>query len=77
MWMCNIVDIMFVWTNGDGGVQLERATGKLAKVMLYRARECLFAEYVMIGILGSRSTPPPNVGISVAPPYTTVIRHTS
>lgn len=36
----------------DGGVLLERIIGKFAKVMLYRARECLFAEYVMIGTLG-------------------------
>lgn len=46
----------------DGGVLLELTIGKFAKVMLYRARECLFAEYVMIGTLGSRSTPPPTLG---------------
>jgi hypothetical protein len=46
----------------DGGVLLDRTIGKFAKVMLYRARECLFAEYVMIGTLGSRSTPPPTLG---------------
>lgn len=35
---------------------VERAIGKFAKVTLYRARERLFAEYVVIVTLGSRTS---------------------